>query len=274
MTASTLDTDILATLPLITVSTRLRSPRGVAEYTFEGVLLFDYLRAAGQMTSGPSANQYVVATAEDGFVIAVAMAEVAPGFSDKQVMLATRQNGESIRAGVRLVVPGDDLGGRSVYGLAGLEVRAIESKDLTEAPASSAVELRGGLDRPGRAEADALKAMPQTAMETRPSKGHSDVMRPGQSFIGVLVWDLLGGAGIRLDDTLHEPFMRKIVVARDGDGYGVVIAGGELDPRFLNAPFVIAPSSETDVGLRLIAPYDIAGARSVKGIASLEVRDA
>jgi hypothetical protein len=274
MNTTALDSDLISTLPQVSVSTRLRSPRGVTEYAFEGVLLYDYLRAAGLMTSGPSANQYVVATAEDGFVIAVALAEVAPGFSDKQVMLATRQNGEAIRAGVRLVVPGDDLGGRSVYGLAGLEVRAIESKDLSEAPASSAVELRGGLDRPGRFDADALRAMPQTTMETRPSKGHSDVVRPAETFDGVLVWDLLDGAGIRLDDTLHEPFMRKIVVARDGDGYGVVIAGGELDPRFFNAPFLIAHTSDTDPGLRLIAPYDIAGARSVKGIASLEVRDA
>jgi len=274
MTATALDTNLIATLPQITVSTRLRSPRGVSDYTFDGVLLFDYLRAAGQMTSGPSANQYVVATADDGFVIAVAMAEVAPGFSDKQVMLATRQNGEAIRAGVRLVVPGDDLGGRSVYGLATLELRAIESKELSEAPASSAVELSGGLDRPVGADADSLRAMPQTAMQTRPSKGHGDAVRAGQSFAGVLVWDLLDAAGIRLDDSLHEPFMRKIVVARDGDGYGVVIAGGELDPRFLNAPFVIAPTSETDPGLRLIAPHDVAGARSVKGIASLEVRDA
>ena len=180
MTTTALDATLIATLPHTTVSTRLRSPRGVTEYTFEGVLLFDYLRAAGQMTSGPTANQYVVATAEDGFVIAVAMAEVAPGFSDKRVMLATRQNGESIRAGVRLVVPGDDLGGRSVYGLAGLEVRAVESKELSEAPASSAVELRGGLDRPGRTDADALRAMPQTTMQTRPSKGHGDAVRPGR----------------------------------------------------------------------------------------------
>jgi hypothetical protein len=269
-----LDPNLIPTLPQVTVSTRLRSPRGVTDYTFEGALLFDYLRAAGLLTSGPSANQYVVATAEDGFIIAVAMAEVAPGFSDKQVMLATRQNGESIRAGVRLVVPGDDLGGRSVYGLTSLEGRAVESKALSEAPPSMAVELRGGLDRPGIVTADALQGMSQTTMQTRESKGHGDAVRPAETFTGVLVWDLLDGAGIRLDDSLHEPFMRKIVIARDGDGYGVVIAGGELDPRFLNAPYLVAPGSSADPGLRLIAPYDIAGARSVKGIASLEVRDA
>lgn len=274
MTAAAIDTALVATLPQITVSTRLRSPRGTSDYTFEGALLYDYLRAAGLMTSGPSGNQYVVATAEDGFVIAVAMAEVAPGFCDKQVMLATRQNGEGIRAGVRLVVPGDDLGGRSVHGLASLEVRSVGSKDLTDAPPSTGIELRGNLDRPGRVTADALASLPQTTIQTRPSKGHHEAVRPGEFFTGVLVWDLLDRAGIRLDDTLHEPFMRKIVVARDSEGYAVAIAGGELDPRFLNAPYVVAPSGPTDPGLRLIAPHDLAGARSVKGIASLEVRDA
>jgi hypothetical protein len=269
----TIDTALIDGLPQVTVSTRLRSPRGVTEYTFEGALLFDYLGAAKLLTGGPSAKQYVVANADDGFVIALAMAEVAPGFSDKQVMLATRQNGEPIRTGVRLVVPGDDLGGRSVYGLSALEVRAIESKDVSDAPASTAVELLGGVMRPGRVDAAALHAMPQNRMETRPSRGHDDVVRPAETISGVLVWDVLDAAGIRLDDTLHEPFMRKIIVARDSDGYGVVIAGGELDPRFLNAPFVIA-SVDGGPSLRLIAPYDIAGARSVKGIASLEVRDA
>jgi hypothetical protein len=99
-------------------------------------------------------------------------------------------------------------------------------------------------------------------------------VRPGETFTGVLVWNILDSAGIRLDDTLHEPFMRKLVVARDTEGYAVAIAGGELDPRFLNAPYVIARTSATNPSFRLIAPHDIAGARSVKGVASLEVRDA
>jgi hypothetical protein len=69
-------------------------------------------------------------------------------------------------------------------------------------------------------------------------------------------------------------------VARDGEGYGVAIAAGEVEPRFFNAPFIVAAQDEAgrlsapDGGLRLVAPYDLAGARHVKGIAEIEVRDA
>ena len=105
-------------------------------------------------------------------------------------------------------------------------------------------------------------------------------MRPRRRFSGASVWELLDGAGLHYDPALREPFLPKIVVASDADGYAVVIAGGEIEPRFLAAPFIVAtrdaagPLSESDGGLRLIAPHDVAGARSVKAIASLAVRDA
>jgi hypothetical protein len=278
--AHNIDPSLVASLPQRTVETQLRSPRGLTSYVFRGASLFDYATAAGLMPpEGALANQYFFAAADDGFAITLAMAEVAPGFSDKQVVLATEQNGEAVRKGVRLVVPGDDLGGRSVYGLATLEVRSVPSVDLSSAPVSAFVSLQGGLDRPDDVDRDALEAMPSTAMETRPYKSHGEHITPATHFAGVRVWHLLDGAGIRLDENAHEPFLRKIVVARDAEGYAVVIAGGEIEPRFQNAPFIVAlteagrPIDDDDGGLRLIAPYDLAGARSVKGIASLEVRE-
>jgi hypothetical protein len=83
-----------------------------------------------------------------------------------------------------------------------------------------------------------------------------------------------------LDPAINEHVLRKVIVARDGEGYGVVIAAGEIEPRFFNAPFIVATRDEagelapSDGGLRLIPPFDLAGARHVKGIASFEVRDA
>jgi hypothetical protein len=105
-------------------------------------------------------------------------------------------------------------------------------------------------------------------------------MRPDRRFTGVPVWSLLERAGLVLDPEINEHVLRKIVVARDGEGYCVILAAGEIEPRFQNAPFVIALRdgtgglSESDGGLRLIPPFDLAGARHVKGIAGLQVRDA
>lgn len=273
--------DVVRSLPAQTVETRLRSPRGIAEYVFRGPSLYDYAVAAGLLpVEGAMASQYFVARAEDGFTVTIAMAEVAPGYTDKRVILAYEQNGEPIRAGVRLVVPGDDLGGRSVFGVTSLELRSVASVPLSDAAHSAAVALSGDIERPARFGVEALSALKPLEVEPAPSKGHGDHMRPQRRFSGTSVWELLDSAGLRYDAALREPFLPKIVVASDAEGYAVVIAGGELEPRFLAAPYIIATHddggllSEADGGLRLIAPHDLAGARSVKAIASLEVRDA
>ena len=273
--------DVVRSLPSQTVETRLRSPRGIAEYVFTGPSLYDYAVATGMLpVEGALASQYFVASAEDGFTVTVAMAEVAPDYTSKRVILAYEQNGEPVRAGVRLVVPGDDLGGRSVFGVTSLDLRSVPSVPLSDALHSDAVTLGGDIERVGRFDAQALNTLPLLDVEPAPSKGHGDHMRPRRRFSGASVWGLLDGSGLRYDPALREPFLPKIVVASDADGYAVVLAGGEIEPRFLAAPFIVAtrdasgPLSESDGGLRLIAPHDLAGARSVKAIAALDVRDA
>ncbi len=276
----TIDLELLRSLPAHDLETRLRSPRGVRDYAFRGALLHDYAVAVGLLTEGPSANQYYRATAADGFIVAVSMAEAAPGYSEKQVLLAYEQDGEAIRAGARLVVPGDDLGGRSVFGLEDLEVCAVESLPLSSAPPSAAVSVSGQVENARMYTGESLAAMQAIEVTPAPSKGHGDLMRPERRFGGVPVWSLLEDAGLVLDPAINEHVLRKIVVARDTEGYAVVIAAGELEPRFQNAPFIVATSVEggslspSDGGLRLIPPFDIAGARHVKGISGLEVRDA
>jgi hypothetical protein len=275
-----IDLELLRSLPAQVLETRLRSPRGVREYRFRGTLLHDYANAAALIPGGPSANQYYRVIAGDGFVVAVSMAEVAPAFSTKQVLLAYEQDGEPIRAGVRLVLPGDDLGGRSVFGLEDIEVREVESVPLSSAPPSENVSVSGLVERSVTFTVEALDAMAQVEVTPAPSKGHGDLMRPERQFSGVPLWSLMEHAGLVLDASINEHVLRKLIVARDGEGYAVAIAAGEIEPRFLNAPFVIAARDERgalepgDGGLRLIPPFDIAGARHVKGISSLEVRDA
>src|SRR5581483_2368343 len=122
--------DLVRTLPQHTQTVRITSPRRSSDNVFTGALLIDYVRAAGMVqrehTTGGFSNGYYVAKAEDGMTVCVAYAEIAGGFSGKQVMLATVQDGEPVRAGLRLVVPGDYLGGRSIAGVASIEVRTVE----------------------------------------------------------------------------------------------------------------------------------------------------
>ena len=50
----------------------------------------------------------------------------------------------------------------------------------------------------------------------------------------MLLYDVLDAAGIVLDPDINEDFVRRIVVLRGRDGYTAVIAGGEIEPRFMN----------------------------------------
>ncbi len=57
----------------------------------------------------------IVVTGRDGYAVTLALAEIDPEFEGKQVLLAYRRNGQPIEGNtLRLVVPGDRHGGRSV----------------------------------------------------------------------------------------------------------------------------------------------------------------
>jgi hypothetical protein len=54
--------------------------------------------------------------------VALAIAEIDPGFEGKQVLIATTQDGKKLAA-PELVVPGDRRAGRRVHDLTGIEVQ-------------------------------------------------------------------------------------------------------------------------------------------------------
>ncbi|WP_419730574.1 hypothetical protein [Lichenicola sp.] len=54
--------------------------------------------------------------------MAPSVAELDPGFAEKQVLIAYRQAGRSL-GGLELVVPGDRKPGREVHNLVAIEVR-------------------------------------------------------------------------------------------------------------------------------------------------------
>lgn len=60
-------------------------------------------------------RHYVSVSATDGYRALVAYGEIDPGFENKDVLLATSEDGRSLATdGPRLVVPGDISGGRYV----------------------------------------------------------------------------------------------------------------------------------------------------------------
>src|SRR6266545_418609 len=176
--------DRIRELPAHELTTAMRSPRGTFQRSFKGALLYDYAAMHSLLPFpapplGPG-NFYFLATAEDGFTVVLSFSEVAPRSSTKQVLLAYEQDGEPIRAGVRLVVPGDDLGGRSIGGVADIKLKSAPSNPSGVRPESSFIELQGLLENRRRIDAAALSRLPSRDVETLPTPRQGGQMEPSR----------------------------------------------------------------------------------------------
>jgi DMSO/TMAO reductase YedYZ molybdopterin-dependent catalytic subunit len=268
----------LRALPAHAVHTSLRNPRGRSERDFRGPLLLDYALAKGILTTENSAgDHYLSVTAEDGFVVMVALAEIAAPYSSKPVLLAYEQDGEPVQAGVRLVVPGDDLGGRFILGVTEVVLHgAPTGKPLGGA---GGIELLGQLERPSRVTLADLQTFETVEVDTETTGAHGSTEVVRARYRGVRVWDLLEAAGPVLDESVREDILSKVIIARSSDGYASVIAGGEIEPRFMNGTVIVAthrdgePLPPDEGPLRLVVPYDRAPGRFVTQLAGIELVD-
>jgi hypothetical protein len=95
---------------------------------------------------------------------------------------------------------------------------------------------------------------------------------------GVRLTDLLKLVGIPIDSA-HGPFLTKRVVIEAADRYRAVFALAEIAPKVGARVVLVAdrqdgqPLPATTGPLRLIVPADGGGARSVRQVIALRVRD-
>ena len=106
----------LAALPAVQLSAPLGKDH--AQAAFEGPLLWSILERAGLIDPAKvrdQVRQTVVITGRDGYTAVLALGEISPEFAGKAVLLAPSADGQPLALEhVRLVVPGDKRGGRSV----------------------------------------------------------------------------------------------------------------------------------------------------------------
>ena len=99
---------------------------GTEEANYTGALLWSLLERSGVLSSDPRARvrRVVAVTGRDGYTAVLALAEIDPRFEGKQVLLAYRKDGQPMpKNELRLVVPGDQHGGRSVRDVVRIEIR-------------------------------------------------------------------------------------------------------------------------------------------------------
>ncbi|MGH3917589.1 MAG: molybdopterin-dependent oxidoreductase [Pseudonocardiaceae bacterium] len=114
-----LSVDDLEAMPSRTIEVTFRSGSGAETHTYTGPLLFDVLTKAGPRFDPAIKNDklrhFISFNASDNYRALVAWGEIDPNFENKDVLLATSEDGRSLAAeGPRLVVPGDIAGGRYV----------------------------------------------------------------------------------------------------------------------------------------------------------------
>src|SRR5262249_27025012 len=123
--------DVLAALPIQQISISFLSGQGMRSATFAGPLLSDVLaqtKAVDPAHHQSHVAQLLVLAGRDGYRAVLALAELAPEFEGKQVILASQMDGKPLGDGhLRIVVPSDKRGGRSVRDIARVEVKTLPS---------------------------------------------------------------------------------------------------------------------------------------------------
>jgi DMSO/TMAO reductase YedYZ molybdopterin-dependent catalytic subunit len=115
-----------------------------------------------------------------------------------------------------------------------------------------------------------IKAMPRTTV-TVTAEGRDE------KYEGVLVGEILKRAGAPLGRDLTGAAVATYVVASAKDGYRALFSLAELDPEFTANDIIVAdtvdgkPLFDYQGPLRLVAPHDKRGARSVRMLQKIEL---
>lgn len=115
-----------------------------------------------------------------------------------------------------------------------------------------------------------LKSFPRTKVEM---KEDGRVV----TYEGVLVAEVLKRAGVPLGAEMRGNAVSSYIVAKASDGYQAIYTVAEVDPGFTSNDVIIAdlvdgkPLFAYQGPLRLVAPKDLRGARSVRMLERIEV---
>jgi molybdate transport system substrate-binding protein len=116
----------IAGLPHLIQRVGFMTGHGEQQNEWGGPLLWDVLVDSGAVDPSKPADQVhraVRITGADGYTAVVALAEIAPQFAGRPIQIADRLNGAPLPPpGLRLIVPGDRRGGRSVRDVVRIDI--------------------------------------------------------------------------------------------------------------------------------------------------------
>lgn len=121
-----IDPALVEQLPAVEKKTSFLTSHGPEQATYTGALLWSVLERAEMLGGDRRARlrRTILVTGRDGYSAVLALAEIDPEFEGKGVLLAYRRDGKPIDGnGLRLVVPDDRHGGRSVRDVVRIDIR-------------------------------------------------------------------------------------------------------------------------------------------------------
>ena len=151
----------------------------------------------------------------------------------------------------------------------------VSSTMLAQAPPSaggtqSTLSVGGDVPHPLSLTPADIKAMPRTTV-TVTEEGRE------VKYEGVLVGEILKRAEAPIGRDLTGQAVATYVLAKAKDGYQVVFSLPELDPAFTSNDIIVAdtidgkPLFDYQGPLRIVAPHDKRGARSIRMVQSIDV---
>jgi hypothetical protein len=130
-TPVTLSQATLASLPSAKLHVSFGTDHGPTSATFQGPLLWTVLVHEGVVSAAhprDATRQVLLVTGRDGYTAVLALGEIAPQFEGKQTILADSMNGRPLGLGHwRIVIPGEQRGGRDVRDVARLQLLAPQA---------------------------------------------------------------------------------------------------------------------------------------------------
>lgn len=122
--AASIDPTMVEQLPATESTIAFQTSHGPEKATYTGATLWSVLQKSASVNSDPRQrlHQVIIVTGSDGYTAALALAEIDPDFEGKPVLLAYKRDGKPMND-LRLVVPGDKFGGRSVQNAVRIEIR-------------------------------------------------------------------------------------------------------------------------------------------------------
>ena len=140
---------------------------------------------------------------------------------------------------------------------------------------SSFFVLGGEVQHPKTIKLEDLSSLPNQATVQDVYFGGGK-MQQGE-FTGVLLWDLLGSAGVTTNPNIKHDLLRKYVLVTGSNCYQQLFSLGEIAPSIGGSHQIMVAYKEngqlltTDGFARLVVPGDKEGARRISNIIRIEV---